>query len=152
MKYAVMESERRYLVRSLPSGVIATAELTDRYVVGTRLRLREVRDSEGVTRKLGHKVRVSDDPSRLAHTSMYLDEAEWRVLSRLPAHVLQKRRHFVARDGVTLVVDELADGTLLAEIDDGERPRGGVPDWLEVIRDVTYDENWTGAGLATKGG
>jgi len=37
---------------------------------------------------------------------------------------------------------------LLAEIDDGDNPSDAVPGWLEVVEDVTADENWTGAALA----
>jgi CYTH domain-containing protein len=148
MKYAVVESERRYLIRSVPPGVHRTTEIIDRYIIGTRLRLREVTDASGVTRKLGHKVRLGEGPQRIACTSLYLDDAEWAVLSQLPAQVLRKRRHHVDHAGVRLAVDELADGTLLAEIDDGEHPSTQVPDWLDVIRDVSLDESWTGAQLA----
>ncbi len=149
MKYAVLESERRYLVGSVPAGVTEVSDISDRYLVGTRLRLREVRRSDGtVTRKLGHKVRLGGDPRRIACTSVRLDDAEWELLSALPARELVKRRHHVDRDGVRLAVDELADGTLLAEIDDGDEPGELVPPWLDVVRDVTLEERWTGAGLA----
>lgn len=148
-KYAVIERERRYLVARIPDGVVATREIEDRYVTGTRLRLREVREADGsVTRKLGQKVRLRDDASEVACTNLYLDPAEWAALADLPAQVLRKRRHLVRRDGWTVAVDEHLDGTLVAEIDDGEEPSTAVPPWLEVLRDVTRDESWTGAGLA----
>ena len=51
-------------------------------------------------------------------------------------------------DGVTVAIDELEDGTLLAEIDDQDGPPVPVPGWLDVLRDVTDDEEWTGARLA----
>ena len=60
LKYAVVERERRFLLASLPDGVVSTKQIVDRYVTGTRLRLREVREDDGtVIRKLGHKVRLS---------------------------------------------------------------------------------------------
>lgn len=40
------------------------------------------------------------------------------------------------------------DGTLIAEIDDGDQPSAFVPDWLDVIDDVSDDETWTGVQLA----
>ena len=40
------------------------------------------------------------------------------------------------------------DGSLVAEIDDGDQPSHGVPQWLDVVKDVSEDEAWTGVGLA----
>jgi CYTH domain-containing protein len=149
LKYAVVERERRYLVATLPAGVTGTRSIVDRYLVGTRLRLREVRDDEGVvTRKLGHKVRLGDGPGAVACTNLYLNEEEWALMITLPARTVRKRRHTVVRDGWAVAIDEHEDGTLVAEIDDRDQPSVLVPDWLDVVRDVTDDESWTGAGLA----
>lgn len=149
MKYAVVERERRYLVRSLPEGVTSTKQVIDRYVTGTRLRLREVHADDGsVVRKLAHKVRLSDGPAEVACTNFYLDDQEWTVLADLPARVLRKTRHMVHRDGLIVAVDQHEDGTLVAEIDDGERAARSVPEWLDVVADVSGDERWTGAELA----
>lgn len=151
LKYAVVERERRYLLARLPDGVTSTREIIDRYVDGTRLRLREVRGEDGtVTRKLGQKVRLSDGPAEVACTNLYLDDAEWAALSALPGRTLRKRRHLVRREGLLVAVDEHEDGTLVAEIDDGDRPPGAVPGWLDVLADVSADEAWTGAALAAR--
>lgn len=150
MKYAVVESERRFLLGSMPPGVERTAEITDRYVTGTRLRLREVVDADGtVVRKLGHKVRLGDGPGRIACTSVYLDDAEWAVLACLPSTTVRKRRHHAYVDGQHVAVDELADGTLLAEIDGGDQPEADVPTGLDVLREVTDEEAWTGQALSS---
>jgi CYTH domain-containing protein len=149
LKYAVVERERRYRLGRLPDGVSSTKEILDRYVTGTRLRLREVRDSDGtVTRKLGHKVRLTDGPTEVACTNFYLDDDEWALLAALPARLLRKRRHMIHRDGLLVAVDEHDDGKLIAEIDDGDQPSDFVPEWLDVVDDVTADEAWTGARLA----
>lgn len=149
LKYAVVERERRYRVATLPDGVTSVLDIVDRYLTGTRLRLREVRAVDGsVVRKLGHKVRLGDGPAEVACTNSYLDEEEWALLSTLPARVLRKKRRLVHRDGVRVAVDEHEDGTLVAEIDDGEGLPRPVPSWLDVIADVSADEAWTGAGLA----
>lgn len=149
LKYAVVERERRYLVASLPEGVSSTEEIIDRYVTGTRLRLREVREADGtVTRKLGHKVRLTEGPAEVATTNFYLDDGEWAALEALPALVVRKKRHLVPRDGLVVVIDEHEDGTLVAEIDDRDQPSVRVPDWLDVVKDVSDDERWTGAQLA----
>jgi CYTH domain-containing protein len=148
-KYAVVERERRYLVSRVPDGVTSTKEITDRYVTGTRLRLREVREDDGtIVRKLGHKVRITDGPAAIACTNIYLDDAEWEVLASLPGRSLRKKRHMVRRNGWLVVVDEHEDGTLVAEIDDGDDPSDRVPGGLEVVRELTHDEGWTGARLA----
>ena len=153
LKYAVVERERRFLVASLPDCVTRSREITDRYLTGTRLRLREVRDDDGtVVRKLGHKVRLTDGPGEVACTNFYLDEQEWELLAALPGRVLRKTRYVAAADGCRVVIDEHEDGTLVAEIDDRDEPSDVVPDWLDVVRDVTGDEAWTGAALAYRSG
>lgn len=149
LKYAVVERERRYIVASLPEGVITIRDILDRYVTGTRLRVREAREHDGsVTRKLTHKVRLSEGPAEVACTNFYLNDAEWTLLAALPAQLLRKRRHLVRRDGLLVAVDELEDGTLIAEIDDHDQPSDFVPEWLDVVDDVTSDEAWTGSQFA----
>lgn len=116
MKYAHLESERKLLVRSIPPGHTHVSAVVDRYVDGTRLRLRTMTAEDGsVVRKLGQKVRV-EGPQRLAHTTLYLDDAEWDALASLPATELLKTRYHY-QGGV--VVDQLPDGSLLAEVDGG---------------------------------
>jgi len=118
-------------------------------MTGTRLRLREVRARDGsVVRKLGHKVRLSEGPAEVACTNLYLNDEEWRLLVALPAQFLCKKRHIIERDGVLVAIDEYEDGTLIAEIDDRDSPSDYVPGWLDVVRDVSNDEAWTGAHLA----
>jgi len=149
LKYAVVERERRYLVAALPKGVTSTQTVVDRYLTGTRMRLREVVGDDGsVVRKLGHKVRLSEGPEEIACTNLYLDDAEWALLVDLPGRQLRKKRHLVHRDGLTVAIDEHEDGALVAEIDDGDEPSDVVPEWLGVVEDVSADERWTGWALA----
>jgi len=150
LKYAQIERERRYLVHAVPDGVRYVDEIEDAYIEGTRLRLRRVTSHGEVTRKLGHKIRLGQGPREVASTSLYLDDAEWDRLAALPVRRLRKRRHHVVRDGHAFAVDEFPDGTLLAEFDDGDDAPTGVPAWLEVVADVTDDEEWTGAGRAAR--
>lgn len=89
-QYARVEGERRFLVRALPDGVVESVRITDHYLEGTRLRLRQVEAPDGtLVRKLGHKVRTAAGPGEVAHTSLYLDETEWQLLTALPARVLR---------------------------------------------------------------
>jgi CYTH domain-containing protein len=150
LKYAVVERERRFVVAGIPEGVTQTLRIEDYYIGHTRLRLRRVMAADGsLTRKLGHKVRLGQGASAIACTSLYLDEQEWDVLLTLPHRTLHKTRHIVEREGAVVAIDTLDDGTLLAEIDDGDSPPGAIPIWLEVLQDVTDDEAWTGASRAS---
>jgi CYTH domain-containing protein len=150
LKYAQVERERRYLVRAVPDGVSYVDEIEDAYIEGTRLRLRRVTSQGEVMRKLAHKIRLGPGPREVASTSLYLDDAEWDQLCTLPVRRLRKRRHHVVREGYDFAVDEFPDGTLLAEFDDGDEKTTSVPPWLEVVADVTDDEEWTGAGRAAR--
>ena len=151
MKYAVVERERRWLLSTLPDDLAGEVLLIrDKYLTGTRLRLREVTDAGGSrVLKLGHKVRLDEGPRAVACTSLYLDETEWGQLAGLPGSGLEKRRVRVSLDGVVVAVDEFQgelSGLVLAEIDGGGTvvPPGSWP----VRREVTDDERYTGAALA----
>lgn len=149
LKYAVVERERRFLISALPDGVVETRTIVDHYLADTRLRLREVTLGDGsVARKLTQKIRLSSGPEEVACTNMYVNDAEWLLLRKLPARMLRKTRHIVERDGRRIAVDEFEDGSLLAEVDDGDASPTAVPNWLEVIADVSDDERWTGSELA----
>ena len=149
LKYAVVERERRFVVAGIPEGVTQTLDIEDYYIEHTQLRLRRVMAADGsLTRKLGHKVRLGQGASAIACTSMYLDDEEWNVLLTLPHRTLHKTRHIIEKDGAVVAIDALDDGTLLAEIDDGDSGPVPVPIWLHVLQDVTHDEAWTGASRA----
>lgn len=141
MKYAHLESERRFLLAVLPPQDGARVlRITDRYVHGTRLRVRLVEeDGQDDVFKLGQKQRLDESvPSINAHTTIYLDEREFRLLSALPAAVLRKTRHLL--DGWAF--DEHESGLLLAETE-----VTGAP-WFAFTREVTDDLAYTGGELA----
>ena len=154
LKYAKVERERRWLLDGMPPfpDDARQVRIVDRYLHGTRLRLREVTETDGtVVRKLGHKVRLGDDAREVACTSLYLDDAEWAALSALPGDVLRKLRVFVPHDEHTIALDVFErpyDGLVIAEIDAGDGAAGELPASYAVVREVTSDERYTGAGLA----
>src|SRR5690606_26760305 len=83
-RYAHPEVERRFLLAGVPPGLTGGRLVVDRYLPGTRLRLREVREpGSAVTRKLGQRIREGSGPGRIWHTSLELDEAEWELLCGL---------------------------------------------------------------------
>jgi CYTH domain-containing protein len=163
MKYARWERERRFLLAGPPEQAVAGAgpatEIEDRYLTDTRLRLRVVRRSgEPATRKLGQKIREPGTfPPAVAHTSLYLDAAEYATLAELPAAELTKTRTLLHWDGPVLAVDVFTGrlaGLVLAEFDLAGGSAGtvaaGPAGWppVPVLAEVTGDERFTGAALA----
>lgn len=56
-KYAKPERERRYLLPGLPAGeVVSIATITDRYFIGTRLRLRLMVEARGEATRTYYKL------------------------------------------------------------------------------------------------
>ena len=160
-KYAVVERERRWLVDpAVAADVLGRSDysrrlrIADRYVRGTRLRLRTVTAHDGaVVTKLGHKVVVDPEPpSRIEHTSLYLDAAEAELLATLPADALTKDRHRFDHGGRTLALDVFTGrhaGLVLVEVDLGAGDGTAVaPPPFPVVAEVTADHAFTGGALA----
>ncbi|HET6209827.1 MAG TPA: hypothetical protein VFD94_05570, partial [Jatrophihabitans sp.] len=125
MKYARWERERRFLLAGMPPVVTAAgpaAQLRDRYLRDTRLRLRRVdRPGGPAVYKLGQKIpEPGTSPPAVAHTSLYLDPAEYGLLAGLPADELTKARTVLTGDGPALAVDVFTGrlaGLVLAEFE-----------------------------------
>lgn len=153
--YARLERERRFLLERGPEAADGdhVLDIEDRYLDGTRLRLRVVRRDGQAVYKLGQKIRVDPaQPSAVAHTTLYLDREEYEALRRLRARTLTKTRTLHAWHGLTLAVDVFAgdlEGLVLAEIDLGDPP-GELPTTaaLPSPNEVTEDERFTGGALA----
>src|SRR5438270_7026563 len=119
-KYARPECERRFLLSAVPDGASSPRRITDRYLTGTRLRLRRIEsDAEVPVYKFGQKIRPRlDDPSVLMITNIYLSSSEYELIVRLPADLLEKTRWSVPWDDSFLSVDEFQGrhaGLVLAE-------------------------------------
>jgi CYTH domain-containing protein len=151
-RYARLEREQRWLLNRLPVGVSAPVLITDRYVTGTRLRLRRIREATADTYKLGQKIRVDeDDPERVEITNMYLTGAEYLRLLVLPGAEIVKSRRWLEWADHRIAVDEFAGrhrGLLLAEVElaDAEVPLPLPP---FARRDVTHDGRYSGGALAS---
>jgi CYTH domain-containing protein len=151
-KYSLVERERRWLVARLPTLPVAHRLIEDRYIIGTRLRLRRITDSESgaVQHKLTRKYE-SDDATARPIVTAYLDAGEHEVLTALPAHCISKRRYRLAPFSVDLFDGPLA-GLILAE---SEQPDAKaleslpLPDWLGA--DVTENPCYQGGHLAAHG-
>lgn len=97
-KYALEEIERRWLVDLAAAGPLAQfpcREIDDRYLTGTRLRLRCMRDGTQVVHKLCKK--YGKAPGGVEPiTNLYLTQAEYETLAQLPALAVRKHRYAIA--------------------------------------------------------
>src|SRR5207302_680769 len=128
--------------------------IEDRYLLGTRLRLRRITPAGGgPTRwKLGQKVRPdAADPGLVLHTTLYLDPGEHELLARLPGADLRKVRHVLLIGGRRFGVDVFEGrhaGLVLAEVElAGAGETVPVPPFAGA--EVTADERYRGGWLAS---
>ncbi len=150
-RYAHVEREQRWIAFGVPPDAQRWAEIVDRYITGTRLRLRHTESDEQTVFKLGQKVRlVADDPETVKLTNVYLSHEEFAVLASLPAAELCKTRWRVAWEGKTVAVDQFhgrLGGLVLAEAelapDDRRLSRPPF-----AVREVTNDDRFSGGALA----
>lgn len=158
-KYSCIEFERRFLVRAVPTNIVAGSyrwRIVDRYIAGTRLRLRRM-DSPGgapIQRKLTQKFSESDEPTiRTIITNIYLDEAEYRVLEALGGNEILKYRYLVDFQNHQFGIDVFGgrhEGLILAEVEgESEMALRQLAFPTFAVREVTRDPFFTGGALAT---
>ena len=150
-KYARPELERRFLLAKLPPGEPTRRfRIEDRYLTGTRLRLRRMtevddagHDLAPATCKLAQKVPSADGSPGLI-TNIYLSPAEFDALAVVPARSLQKVRSSYAPYGVDVFEGALA-GLVLVEVE-FDTPTEMAAFWpaLDVVAEVTGDVRFTG--------
>lgn len=156
-KYAQLENERRFLVDpvKMPDlDGLAYRRIVDRYVEGTRLRLRSVTHSvTGDVEFKFCKKYPSDDPVSGAIVNIYLTAEEHGELSVLPALIITKRRYLISHAGclfgLNVFEGDLA-GLVLCEAEAETREASlavGFPPW--VGREVTEEPFFTGGHLCT---
>lgn len=157
-KYMVVERERRWLCREVPRQlVLRTEAITDLYVSGARLRLREARPLNGDAPMLRLTRKADADAHTRLITSIYLPEEEFAVLAAsLPGLRIKKLRHRLRPiSGVAVVVDEFQGelaGLILAEAEFSTPELLAAytpPDF--VAREVTDDPRFTGGHLVKHG-
>jgi CYTH domain-containing protein len=149
-KYARIERERRFLLDLFPSSdVVRIRRITDRYIDGTLLRLREQADDGGPPIfKLTQKVpaRTSGAQQGLI-TNIYLTEGEFGLLAQLPGRMISKVRYSVPPFGID-VFEGALQGLRLAEAEFSSAAEADalvVPDF--ILHEVTDDERFTGGQL-----
>ena len=151
LKYARAERERRFLLAKAPDGpCVRRAAISDLYLTGTKLRLRRTVETTAAgstaSRKFTQKIPAPGGGPGLI-TTMYLDEAEYAVLSALPGSELTKTRYHVPPFGVDVFTGNLA-GLLMAEIEFESAEKlehFQIPP--DVIAEVTADPRLSGGRL-----
>ena len=150
-KYARIEWERRFLLSSFPSRekVIRTRRISDRYIEGTRLRLRwQNDDDEKPVFKLTQKIAGGTVRGQQGLiTTMYLTDDEFNVLATLPAKQLTKVRHSVPPFGID-VFEGVLSGLVLAEAEFNSADEASalaLPSF--IVCEVSDDARFTGGSL-----
>ena len=154
-KYARIEDERRFLLRTLPSDLDdpEPKRIVDLYWAGTRMRLRRIEtlDGEVLQRKLTQKYLVPQrPPQETVITNIYLSEEEYALFTPIQGNVLVKARHRYLHQGSGYSIDVFEGGLkglFLAELEAGQEilPAGGVPDF--AVCEVTAETAFTGGRL-----
>jgi CYTH domain-containing protein len=150
-KYARIERERRFLLEQFPGSakVERIRRITDRYIDGTSLRLREQREDGGSAMfKLTQKIPArSGGAQQGLITSMYLTKDEFGVLAQLSAKTLSKTRYSVPPFGID-VFEGAFEGLLVAEAEfDSEAAADALTLPSFVLREVSSDIRFTGGEL-----
>jgi hypothetical protein len=154
-KYALAERERRFLLRAVPNGIPAARVLIeDRYLVGTRLRLRQMTDLDGpdnsATYKFTQKIPTPAGTPGLI-TTVYLSAPEYAALIEVPARTLRKIRSSFPPLGVDVFEGPLR-GLILAEAEfDGGASEAAFQPPSDVVAEVTADVRFTGGALVKLG-
>jgi CYTH domain-containing protein len=156
--YMAVERERRWLCREVPrERIVRTETITDLYVTGTRLRLREARPIDGGAAKLRLSRKVDVDHHTRLITSIYLPEEEFAVLaaSLVGVRIRKLRHRLQSLPGVLMLVDVFQgelNGLIMAEAE-FKTPdlltAFPIPDF--VVREVTNDPRFTGGHLVKNG-
>jgi hypothetical protein len=151
--YARAERERRFLLAAppAPEEVLATRRITDRYLTGTRLRLRHSQhlDTGESELKFTQKIPLgTPGPIQGWITNTYLSAGEYDLLATLPAVTLTKTRLSVPPLGIDVFEGELT-GLIMAEAEfasDQEYEAFDPPP--RCIHEITTDTRFTGGRLA----
>jgi CYTH domain-containing protein len=150
-KYTRVEWERRFLLKQFPGSVELThpRRIVDRYIDGTRLRLRQIADRDGnEVFKLTQKIAEQPTGARRGLiTTFYLSKQEFEVFAKLPAKILVKTRHSVPPFGIDVFETEL-DGLILAEAEFNSAEEASsleLPSFAS--HEVTNDPRFTGGSL-----
>ena len=152
-KYARIERERRFLLAGPPPPMAVTGRrITDRYLPGTRLRLRRIDNLHSGDREF--KITQKIPASRPGYvqgliTNTYLSAAEYDLLATLPAAVLSKTRLSVPPLGIDVFEPPL-HGLIMADVEfSTDREAESFLPPPAAVAEVTDDSRFTGGSLVS---
>ena len=156
-QYTDVERERRWLCGEVPRDLVQRSfNITDLYVTGSRLRLREIRPVDGGPGML----RLSRKADVDARTPDHVDLRARRRIHAARLHVARRRlrriRHRLhSTPGVLMSVDEFQGdltGLILFEAECKTADElNALPSPAFTTREVTSESQYTGGHLATHG-
>lgn len=152
-KYAKIERERRFLLDKFPTNanVVRIRRITDRYIDGTALRLREQSEDRGsaTSFKLTQKIPARAGGAQQGFiTTMYLAHDEFSVLAQLSSKQLSKTRYSVPPFGIDVFEGPL-EGLLLAEAEFASATEAdGLTLPPFILHEVSSEKRFTGGELA----
>lgn len=155
-KYACFEFERKFLLPELPPELLQSkdyVEIEDKYFLKTNLRLRII-TAQGVPTKskLTQKfVPVDSNLTKTIITSLYLDDAEVKLIGSLAGSIIKKRRYKLHMDGNLYSVDvfESPKDLIIAEIEfDSEKEMNSFVVPMNNWAEISLDDRYSGGELA----
>jgi CYTH domain-containing protein len=152
-KYSRIERERRFLLDQFPNHVnaVRVRRISDRYIDGTTLRLRE-QSEDGVPTmfKLTQKLPVRASGAQQGWiTTIHLTGEEFCVFAQLSAKRLSKTRYSVPPFGIDVFEGEL-EGLLVAEAEfDSAADADALTPPSFIFKEVSDDTRFTGGQLVS---
>jgi CYTH domain-containing protein len=150
-RYAKLEREQRWVLHEVPAGTTEDRAITDDYLVGTRLRLREIQSDSETIFKLCQKIRLDEgDPERIKITNFYISAEEYNQMLALPTLRIVKTRRTLSHADAVYAIDQFPgrhSGLVLAERElSVSEPSHDVPVFASF--EVTGDNRYSGGCLA----
>lgn len=148
-KYSIPEIERRWTVNAaaLPDlGSLTKAEISDKYLTGTRLRLRSIHNESGAQYKIGKKYGDNRMFSE-SITNIYLSRAEYELLNQSDGIEVSKTRYRIEGGSLDVYADGGRPTTFSVEFASEDEAIAYEPPHL-VVDEVTNDHDYSGMALA----
>ncbi len=155
-KYSQFENERKWLVsRDVKSKIEGTwhYQIIDRYIVGSKIRLRSATDSETGKSiyKLTKKYGIGDCFSEPI-SSFYISRKEYDLFKDLPHKQITKKRHLLKDGDIAYSIDVFEEDhseLILAEVEAPDiKTLMSIPMPSFAIKEVTEDSEYSGGYLA----
>jgi CYTH domain-containing protein len=150
-KYSIPEIERRWTVDddALPDlGSLPKAEISDKYLTGTRLRLRSIQNEDGAQYKIGKKY---GDIRRFSEsiTNIYLSPVEYEILNRSEGIEVSKTRYKIEGGSLDVFTDGSRPMIFSVEFAGEDEAISYEPPHF-VVDEVTNDQGYSGVALARR--